>query len=67
MEGVLKRDRMVVIGGLAGVVALAWIFILFGAGMDMTALEMTRLSAPAGWDMRVISKAVVSMPAPNRR
>ena len=48
LETVLKRDRMVVIGGLAGVVALAWVFILFGAGMDMTALEMTRLSAPAG-------------------
>ncbi len=48
LEAVLKRDRMVVIGGLAGVVALAWIYILFGAGMDMTALEMTRLSAPAG-------------------
>jgi predicted metal-binding membrane protein len=48
LEAVLKRDRMVVIGGLAGVVALAWIYILFGAGMDTTALEMTRMSQPAG-------------------
>jgi predicted metal-binding membrane protein len=48
LEAVLKRDRVVVIGGLAGVVALAWIYILFGAGMDMSAIEMTRLSEPAG-------------------
>ena len=48
LEAVLKRDRMVVIGGLAGVVALAWIYILLGAGTDMTASEMTRMSQPAG-------------------
>ncbi len=48
LEAVLKRDRLVVIGGLAGVVALAWIYILFGAGMDTTALEMTHLSQPVG-------------------
>ncbi len=48
LEAALKRDRMVVIGGLAGVVALAWIYILLGAGTDMTASEMTRMSQPAG-------------------
>ncbi len=47
LETVLKRDRLVVIGGLAGVIALAWAYILLGAGMDMSALEMTRMSAPA--------------------
>ena len=49
LEAVLKRDRLVVIGGLAGVIALAWAYILLGAGMDMSALEMTRMSAPAGF------------------
>jgi len=48
LESVLKRDRLVVIAGLAGVIALAWIYILLGAGMDMTAVEMTRMSEPAG-------------------
>ncbi len=48
LEAVLKRDRLVVIGGLAGVIVLAWIYILLGAGMDMSALEMTRKSTPAG-------------------
>ncbi len=48
LEAVLKRDRLVVIGGLAGVVVLAWVYILLGSGMDMSALEMTRMSEPAG-------------------
>ena len=49
LESLLKRDRLVVIGGLAGVIALAWVYILLGAGMDMSAIEMTRMSEPAGF------------------
>jgi predicted metal-binding membrane protein len=49
LEALLKRDRLVVIGGLASVIALAWAYLLLGAGMNMTAFEMTRLSAPAGF------------------
>ena len=48
LESVLKRDRLVVIGGLLGVIALAWVYILLGAGMDMSAIELTRMSQPAG-------------------
>jgi len=48
LEAALKRDRMIVIGGLATVVAVAWLYILLGAGMGMSAFEMTRMSTPAG-------------------
>ena len=37
LEALLKRDRLVVVGGLAGVIALAWIYILLGAGLDTAA------------------------------
>ena len=48
LEIVLKRDRMVVIVGLVTVIALSWIYILQGAGMNMTALEMTGTNMSAG-------------------
>lgn len=48
LEALLKRDRLVVTGGLAGVIALAWAYLLLGAGMNMTAFEMTSMSEPAG-------------------
>jgi predicted metal-binding membrane protein len=52
IEIVVKRDRMVVMGALCGVVALSWAYLLAGAGMNMSALEMTRLtSGEAGMDM----------------
>ncbi len=45
IEAVVRRDRLVVIGGLAAVVVIAWIYILTGAGMGMPALDIT--SPPA--------------------
>ena len=45
LETVLKRDRLIVIGGLSIVVVLAWVYILAGAGMSMTAFEMTTMSS----------------------
>jgi len=44
LEALLKRDRLIVIGGLATVIALAWAYILLGAGMDMSAIETTTMS-----------------------
>ena len=51
-----KRDRVIVIGGLVAVVLFAWIYILSGAGMSLSALEMTAMSgrsmgmmAPMAW------------------
>ncbi len=45
IEAMVRRDRLIVIGGLAAVVIIAWIYILTGAGMGMSALDMT--SPPA--------------------
>ena len=42
LEAVLRRDRLVVITALAAVIALAWAYLLAGAGMGMSAFEMTR-------------------------
>ena len=42
LESVLRRDRMVVIAALVGVIAIAWIWLLLGAGLGMSAVSMTR-------------------------
>ncbi len=55
LEAVLKRDRAIVIGGLVGVIVLAWIYILLGAGMGMTAIEMTAISDASG-DMQAVDR-----------
>ena len=44
LEAVLRRDRSIVVGGLVAVVVLAWIYILSGAGMGMSAFETTAVS-----------------------
>jgi len=49
LESVLRRDRLIVIAGLVAVIALSWAYILLGAGMKMSAVEMTRMSQPAGF------------------
>ncbi len=41
IEAVVRRDRLIVVGGLAAVVVIAWIAILTGAGTGMSALDMT--------------------------
>ncbi len=43
IETLLRQDRWIVGGGLALVSALAWFWLLSGAGMDMSALAMTRM------------------------
>jgi len=44
VESILRRERAVIAVGLATVVALAWAYLWQGAGMGMSALEMTALS-----------------------
>lgn len=44
LEAVIRRDRVVVITALFAVIALSWAYLLAGAGMGMSALEMTRMS-----------------------
>jgi len=44
LEAVIRRDRVVVITALFAVIALSWAYLLAGAGMGTSALEMTRMS-----------------------
>ncbi len=48
LEAVLRRDRTVVVGGLALVIAMAWLYTLAGVGMSMSAFEMTATDDAAG-------------------
>jgi len=40
LPALLRRDRAVVLSGLAAVVILAWAYLLFGAGIKMEMLDM---------------------------
>jgi predicted metal-binding membrane protein len=44
VESVLRRERAVVAAGLVAIVALAWAYVWQGAGMGMSAADMTGLS-----------------------
>jgi predicted metal-binding membrane protein len=44
LERLLRRDRLIVAASLAALAALAWVYLLTGAGMGAGAWEMTRLS-----------------------
>jgi predicted metal-binding membrane protein len=61
LEAVLRRDRAVVIAALVAVIVAAWAYILLGAGMGMSAFEMTGspLGAPA--DVGMDSDAPMTM------
>jgi predicted metal-binding membrane protein len=48
LESLLKRDRTVVIAGLIAVIVLAWSYTLLGAGMGMTAFQMTAIADECG-------------------
>ena len=43
LEAVIRRDRAVVVAALLAVIALSWAYLLAGAGMGASALEMTRM------------------------
>jgi predicted metal-binding membrane protein len=44
IERVLRHERTIVLVGMGALVALAWLYIWRGAGMGMSALDMTGLS-----------------------
>ena len=48
LESVLRRDRLVVVIARVAVVVLSWVYVLAGAGMGMSAFEMTRMTQPVG-------------------
>ena len=41
LEAVLRRDRFVVVAALVGVIAVASLWIVIGAGTGMSAVAMT--------------------------
>jgi predicted metal-binding membrane protein len=43
-ERLLKRDRVITIAGLATLCVLAWLYLVMGAGLGMSAWEMTTLT-----------------------
>src|SRR4051794_211086 len=49
MEAALRHDRVVVAVALSVVVSLSWIWIAFGSGLDLNAIDMT--SMPSGMAM----------------
>jgi predicted metal-binding membrane protein len=48
LEAVLRRDRAIVIVSLVTVIGLAWGYLLMGAGMDMSTMEMSSQGMDAG-------------------
>jgi predicted metal-binding membrane protein len=52
LEAMLRRDRLVFVAGLVIVVAMAWTWLLLGAGMNMSAVEMTQMAGMNGWLMQ---------------
>lgn len=47
LEAAIRRDRLVVVALLVVVVGLSWLYLLTGAGMGVSAFEMTRMSQSA--------------------
>jgi len=56
-QNVLRRDRLVAVLALAAVSAVAWVYTVFGVGMNMTAIDMTAMPSDMpmpldAWDLR---------------
>jgi predicted metal-binding membrane protein len=47
----ILRDRLILLVGVLALLALAWGWLILGAGMDMSAIEMTRMAGMDGWLM----------------
>jgi predicted metal-binding membrane protein len=52
LEAIIRRDRLVLVAGMVVVSALAWGWLVLGAGTDMSAIEMTRMAGMDGWMMQ---------------
>jgi predicted metal-binding membrane protein len=58
LEGVLRRDRLIVVAALVAVIAIAWIWIVLGAGTGMSTVGMTRRSGMPGMAGMMMEPAV---------
>lgn len=70
LASVLRRDRVIVIGGLLAVVLLSWLYLLSGAGVDMNgmgdmdmAMPMTRMPWSSGYFALMVAMWAVMMAA----
>ena len=52
LEALLQRDRVILVAGLVAVLAMAWGWLLTGAGMETSAVDMTAMAGMDGWLMR---------------
>lgn len=48
LEALLKRDRLVVVAVQLYVIVLGWLYILAGAGIGVTAVELTTIGRSIG-------------------
>jgi predicted metal-binding membrane protein len=48
LENLLRRDRVIIIGGLIIISALAWCYVMTGAGTGMNVRAMTRIAISPG-------------------
>jgi predicted metal-binding membrane protein len=48
LEAIIRRDRLVLVTGIVVVSALAWGWLVLGAGMDMSAIEITQMAGIDG-------------------
>ena len=48
IERALKQDRAVVVSALVAVIAVSWLYVFTGAGMEMSAFDMSSLSMASG-------------------
>ena len=57
LEAVLRRDRLAVVGALAGLIALSWSYVLWlAADMDMGGMDLSGFRMiPAG--IRIMAPA----------
>jgi len=51
LEALLRRDRLVVVTALLAVMLAAWIWLVLGAGMGMSAVAMTQMAGMPDMDM----------------
>jgi predicted metal-binding membrane protein len=64
-EALLRRDRLIVIVGLVVVTAAAWTYVLAGAGMGMSAAEMTSMEAGSRlWGLGRVTATVIAPTEP---
>lgn len=68
LTSLLRRDRAIVIGGLAGAILLPWLYLFHSAGMDMRAMgdlamPMTRTSWSPGYFALMLIMWAVMMAA----